>query len=246
MNRSILKEVRVSIEALKAFFDVATVVLLFLTFLAGTGVLLTSNVINERQAQKLRQFQINLAEAQKAATDADIKRLKLENRIVDIFGPRQLTEEQSARIVKRLNGLKGVKIDVYVVEPGNSFTSSEDSANLGRDVVRALRSSRMDVAGWRLESCQGVQVANVSVISTGKNSEDRRIALQVLTAFQPEIEMAFSVGDELPVCQKFLDLDPSVPNKRGHDATISIAIGRKIQPILTREMLEPTEEQGKP
>jgi hypothetical protein len=45
----------VSVESWKSFFDVATVALLFLTFLAGAGVLLTGNIINERQSKQLRQ-----------------------------------------------------------------------------------------------------------------------------------------------------------------------------------------------
>ncbi len=52
-----------TIEGLKSFFDVATVVLLFLTFLAGAGVLMTGNIINARQAQQLRQFDQSLTAA---------------------------------------------------------------------------------------------------------------------------------------------------------------------------------------
>ncbi len=83
-----------SVEALKSFFDVGTVVLLFLTFAFGAGVLITGNVINSRQAKQLRQFDRDLtdaktelgkqqeraahaerdvAEAKKAAGDADAK-----------------------------------------------------------------------------------------------------------------------------------------------------------------------------
>jgi len=50
----------VSVEAWKSFFDAATVILLFLTFLAGAGVLLTGNVINRRQESKLHQFDKDL------------------------------------------------------------------------------------------------------------------------------------------------------------------------------------------
>ncbi len=52
-----------SVEALKSFFDSAAVVLLFLTFLAGMGVLLTGNVINKRQESKLHQFDKDLTAA---------------------------------------------------------------------------------------------------------------------------------------------------------------------------------------
>lgn len=52
-----------AVEALKSFFDIATVVLLFLTFLAGAGVLLTGNVINKQQAAQLHQFDSDLTHA---------------------------------------------------------------------------------------------------------------------------------------------------------------------------------------
>jgi hypothetical protein len=49
-----------SVESLKVFFDFAAVILLFLTFVAGAGVLITGNIVNERQTQQLRQFDQNL------------------------------------------------------------------------------------------------------------------------------------------------------------------------------------------
>jgi hypothetical protein len=52
-----------SVDSLKSIFDIATVVLLFLTFLAGAGVLITGNIINVRQAGQLRQFDKDLTEA---------------------------------------------------------------------------------------------------------------------------------------------------------------------------------------
>jgi len=52
-----------SVESLKSLFDVAAVILLFLTFLAGAGVLITGNIINALQAERLRQFDKDLTEA---------------------------------------------------------------------------------------------------------------------------------------------------------------------------------------
>lgn len=52
-----------SVEALKSLFDVGTVILLFLTFAFGAGVLITGNIINSRQASQLRQFDKDLTEA---------------------------------------------------------------------------------------------------------------------------------------------------------------------------------------
>jgi hypothetical protein len=52
-----------SIEGLKSFFDIAALVLLFLTAAAGTGVLLTGNLINRKQSAQLRAFDAGITEA---------------------------------------------------------------------------------------------------------------------------------------------------------------------------------------
>jgi len=189
------------------------------------------------------QLQIQLAAA-------NLKRVELENKMVDTFGPRQLTASQSASIETKLAGLKGAKIDVYVLALGNPYsrTESDDSKKFGVALVRTLRSAHMDAEGWLLESCNGGSVSNLVVSVTGNSSDDRKIASQVLNAFPPEVGLYPEVQNESPstVCTRFSDLDETRPNKRNHDATISIAVGRKISPLLTREMLEPDDEQNKP
>src|SRR5271163_13602 len=52
-----------TVEALKTIFDWVAVILLFLTFASGVGVLITGNIINKRQGQQLRQFDIDLTGA---------------------------------------------------------------------------------------------------------------------------------------------------------------------------------------
>ena len=56
------------VEGLKIVFDWAAVILLFLTFAAGVGVLITGNVINKRQSRELQEFRLRIeAEQQKTA-----------------------------------------------------------------------------------------------------------------------------------------------------------------------------------
>ena len=57
-----------SVEAWKSLFDVAAVVLLFLTFAAGAGVLITGNVVNKRQEEKLRKFDGDITRAKSDLT----------------------------------------------------------------------------------------------------------------------------------------------------------------------------------
>jgi len=52
-----------SLEGWKAAFEIVGVILLGLTFLAGAGVLITSNRVNARQAERLRQFDQDLTGA---------------------------------------------------------------------------------------------------------------------------------------------------------------------------------------
>lgn len=66
------------VEGLKSLFDWAAVILLFLTFASGAGVLITGNIINKRQAAQLRQFdsdltgaKTKLGEQQERAADAE-------------------------------------------------------------------------------------------------------------------------------------------------------------------------------
>jgi hypothetical protein len=164
------------------------------------------------------------AEANERASKADLRRAELENRIVDIFGQRQLSATRSARIVTRLAGLRGVKIDVDVLADATPYSPSDlrDSEAVGLSVVHTLRSARLDVAGWLLASCaNGVQVSNLVVIATGRN--ELKAASQVLGAFRPEIAVYPEVQDDPPACTKFSNLDPTAPNKREHDAAIRIA-----------------------
>jgi hypothetical protein len=235
-----------SFEFWKTIFDWSAVVLVGLTFIAGLGALVTGNVVSDRQARK---FQIDLDAAKGRADEADSKRVALQSRILDIFGARQLTPEQSAAISKKLAGLKGTKIDVYVFKFGNPYNRTDfgHDSDLAVALVRTLRSAGLDAEVWLLESCQDTGASNLVVGILGNDPHDRRIAERVADALPDEIGVWPVVEPNLfpETCAKISSLDPSMQNGRTHDAKISIAIGKKIQPILTREMLDPPDTQNK-
>jgi len=198
---------------------------------------------------RLGKAEIKAGEATDRAAQADLKRLKLENRIVDIFGPRQLTAQQSIDIGKRLGGLKGTKVDIYVFKLGSPYNSTEfsDDSNLGINLTHALRAAGLDAEVWLLESCQDSGASNLVVGVVGDDPSDLKMAKRVVDALPTEIGVWPEVSRNLfPLTCGFSSLNPSMPNKRAHDAKISIAIGRKITPLLTREMLEPVDERTKP
>src|ERR1022692_879337 len=61
-----------SIEALKSFCDWAAVVLILLTFLVGTGALITGNILNDRQAEQLRKFDESMTKAKIELANAQL------------------------------------------------------------------------------------------------------------------------------------------------------------------------------
>jgi hypothetical protein len=181
-----------------------------------------------------------LGDATKLAAQADLSRNNLQNRILDIFGSRGFRPDQTVRIVKALAGLTGEKIDVFVVDPGNAFTSSDDSIPLGHELLRTLRMAGMDAHGWIMSSCFGVQAMNVTLF-TLPSGKRIKIASRVRDALSPEIPTASAVGNSAPYCRTVVPLEKEDSEKQWkgmNENTIGIAIGSKIQPILTREMLD--------
>lgn len=211
----------------------------------STGLVVWMGNIKEAYSQA------ELKNTEERTAKADLKRVELQNRIADIFGPRQLTTAQSARIGEKLVGLKGVKIDVYVLAVGNPYSAddSKDSENIAHAIVRTLRSAPafMDAEGFLLEDCHGAGAENVVVsVPLPTSDTDKEIAGQLVDALHPEIGTDLEISEMIPYCSKFSALDPAMPGKREHGTKVSITIGRKIQPILTREMLELRGEQNEP
>jgi hypothetical protein len=102
-----------SIEALKSFFDVGAVVLLFLAFAFGAGVLITGNVINDRQAERLRQFdkqltdaKTKLGEQEVLAADAQKNLAGIQKDAADAKAAQQRVETDLAKAKERAAGLE--------------------------------------------------------------------------------------------------------------------------------------------
>lgn len=72
-----------SVESWKSLCDIAAVILLGLTFVAGAGVLISGNIINSRQSTKLQQFDLDLAAAKIKASTADSRVAGLEKDAAD-------------------------------------------------------------------------------------------------------------------------------------------------------------------
>ncbi len=88
-----------SVEAWKSLFDIAAVVLLGLTFVAGAGVLLTGNIINKRQEEKLRKFDGDLTAAKSDLAKQQERAAKAESSIA-------LAEQHSAEANAKAEGFR--------------------------------------------------------------------------------------------------------------------------------------------
>ena len=189
-----------------------------------------------------------VSKAQLDAATADLKRVELESRIVGFFGPRQLTADQRARIVGRLSGLAGVKIDIFVLAIGNPWNEAEsnESIALASAITDTLRSAQMNANGW-VVNCSNAFGANNLVINTaGDDARDIQIATRVLKALSPELgtyPLVQNSGTQYMSDCSFSGVDRSKPHGDEHDASVSITVGRKVESILTHEMLEPTVVQ---
>jgi len=93
-----------TVEGLKTAFDWMAVILLFLTFAAGAGVLITGNIINRRQEDKLRTFDSDLTSAKSAlakqqerAANADARVAGLEKDASDAKTAQQQVETELAK-----------------------------------------------------------------------------------------------------------------------------------------------------
>jgi hypothetical protein len=80
-----------SVENWKAIFDAVGVIAVLLALIAGTGVLWTGNIINERQSAQLRAFDKAVTDAKILLEQERIRRLELE----------ALVEPRSVRLTKR-------------------------------------------------------------------------------------------------------------------------------------------------
>jgi hypothetical protein len=104
-----------SAESLKSFFDIGTVVLLFFTFAFGAGALVTGNIINKRQEDKLRQFGLDVAQANQRSSEANQKaeeehlaRVRIEEKLAGW----KLDAGAQARVIERLKKYERTPFDL--------------------------------------------------------------------------------------------------------------------------------------
>lgn len=193
-----------SLEWWKSFFEIGGIILLFLTFIFGSGALITTRRINKRQAGRLREFDRQLtdarvelsrqqettANAEKQAAEAVEKaekerlaRLRLESQLA----PRRLSGAQRAKLVELLASDPG---SVTIVSPmadgeAKDFADDFDTALIeaGWQTVRIVN---------RITTNRGVSVGTVA----GTEMERAKRLSNALTAIGvPHRYVGFSAED---------------------------------------------------
>lgn len=193
---------RMSVESLKSIFDIAAVALLFLTFAAGAGVLITGNIINRRQEEKLRKFdgdltaaKTDLAIQQERAANADARAKDADARIAEAQrgsaeaseratkaqGSLALAEQHSAEANAKAEGFR---LDIAKAnERAASANESAEKERLARLQLearladRTLSPAQQAAITARLSSMSGTVV---DVLIVGDTTEIQTISFLIL------------------------------------------------------------------
>ncbi len=213
-----------SAELWKTIFDVAAVILLFLTFAAGTGAFIFGNIVNKRQAAQLaekdrqaasdsKDKDLKISDAKRAAEEAkeraaalEVEALTLRKELV-LQGPREnlITGENRRKLVDALKPFSGQQVDVrrstfpFMVN-GKIVSITpiwDDTVGLAEALLRVVKD-----AGWLSPPSVlpwGIQETGVSVEITDAASASTRSAADALVRALHSISLSVSGPRVLPL-----------------------------------------------
>jgi hypothetical protein len=159
-----------TVEGIKSFFDWVVVVLAGLTFVSIAVVLVTGNIINNRQATQLREFDQGLTAAktelgkqQERAATAERSLLELQENL----RPRHLSPEQQAAISNPLKSLPLHQVNI------SAFVGTPDGTAFGTELAVAIKGggwstafSGQEVTGGELRGI-GIVVKDINHLPPG-------------------------------------------------------------------------------
>jgi hypothetical protein len=215
-----------TVEELKTVFDWIAVILLFLTFAAGVGVLVTGNVINERQAKQIRQFEKDLRDKDLKIAEEQLARIKLE----EDLSPRLFKHQEAA--IERLREFRGTSIVLqYPLDPEGKRTAEQIAFVL-------------DGAGWKILPKintdpnpvfrEGITVGGTDRDGTGVSPVD------TVSRFIPSIPGILSPS---PPSAGVVLMDEL--NKAGIDAHTVPGIPQKTEAVFVGVGIKPSPEERK-
>jgi hypothetical protein len=127
-----------SLENWKSVFELGSIVLLGLTFVFGGGVFWTTREVNKKQAEELRQFQLQLTRARRETAEAQLALQQYVNVVAKSANPRHIDRK---RFVELLQGQpKGTAVIWYQVPDDD-----DEARNFAFQIYQALGP---EGAGW--------------------------------------------------------------------------------------------------
>jgi hypothetical protein len=128
-----------SVESWHSFFEWSSVALVALTVVAGAGALITARIVNDRQTEKIRNLDIDVANARTKQAEAERSLLDLQRLIRE---PRTIDEQRANEILDW--GEKGaVKIWYSMI--------GDEPSHLAKRLAKTLSSH-----GWQILSVEPV------------------------------------------------------------------------------------------
>jgi hypothetical protein len=204
-----------TVEDLKIIFDWVAVILLFMTFASGVGVLITGNIINKRQEQQLRTFNSGLTAAktelgkqQERAANADARVAGLEVDAADAKAEMAKQQTRAATAERRLLELQERIKPRHLSEPDKELLVKElsplppitvqiawsltapDGEGLAEDFADVFKR-----LGWKMPHNPSSNVFNVAPVGVHIVVHDRQTAPAHAGAFQHALK---SIGIEAP------------------------------------------------
>jgi hypothetical protein len=152
-----------TVESLKSFFDVGALILLFLVFAFGAGVFITGNVINDRQAEKLRRFAKDLKDKDVNIAEARTEQVRLDTKLAQAVADAKGAD---ARIAEAQRG--SAEANEKALKAQQSLASAEQHA----------KEADAKAEGFRLD----IAKANERAADANRTAEQERLARLQLEA----------------------------------------------------------------
>jgi hypothetical protein len=132
-----------SLEGWRTLFEIGGVILLFLTFVCGAGVVLTGKKINALQAEEVRQIEQQQRKAAEEQKQAAAERLAVQRNLAEVTNrqnPRIINRE---KFLKRLEGVPKKKVEIL-------YNPNDVEAYAFANQIRALLGPGVQGAGWEV------------------------------------------------------------------------------------------------
>lgn len=154
-----------TVDGLKIIFDWVAVILLFLTFAAGLGALVTGSIINKRQEVQLRQFDKDLTNAKERAAANEREAAELRKQAED---ERMARTQLAAAISWRAPDRELVPTLAPTLKAfaGQRFCFITDISDPERLGVLSWISVLLGAAEWKMESAHASARPEIELSAT--------------------------------------------------------------------------------